>query len=87
MPNDLTYNKKPEEELKKYEKDQKIKVKILEIKSDLQKLRVGLKQIEPDPYDWFLDKKINDTITVKIIETNSKGLIVMPEGAKVELQY
>ncbi len=83
---DLSYDKKPEEELKKYQKDQKIKVKILEIKSDLQKLRVSIKHIEPDPYDWFLDKKINDIVTVKIVETNSKGLIVVPEGAKVELQ-
>ena len=42
--NDLAYNRKPEEELKKYKKDQKIKVKILEIKPDQQKVRVGLKQ-------------------------------------------
>ena len=37
--NDLTYDKKPEEELKKYKKDQKIKVKILEIKPEQQKVK------------------------------------------------
>ena len=83
--NDLAYNKKPEEELKKYKKDQKLKVKILEIKSDQQKVRVGLKQIEQDPFDWFKDKKVNDTITVKVLETDNKGLLVVPEGSKVEL--
>ncbi len=83
--NDLTYNKKPEEELKKYKKDQKLKVKILEIKADQQKVRVGLKQTEEDPFDWFKDKKINDTITVKVLETDSKGLMVKPEGSKVDL--
>ena len=83
--NDLTYNKNPEEELKNYKKDQKLKVKILEIKPDQQKVRVGLKQTELDPFDWFKDKKINDTITVKVTDTDNKGLMVMPEGSKIEL--
>ena len=83
--NDLTYDKKPEEELKKFKKDQKIKVKILEIKADQQKVRVGLKQTQSDPFDWFKDKKVNETITVKVIETDNKGLTVQPEGAKIEL--
>ncbi len=83
--NDLTYSKKPEEELQKYKKDQKLKVKILEIKPDQQKVRVGLKQTEQDPFDWFKDKKVNDTITVKVVETDNKGLLVVPEGSKVEL--
>ncbi len=83
--NDLTYNKKPEDELKNYKKSQKLKVKILEIKPDQQKVRVGLKQTEQDPFDWFKDKKVNEAITVKIIETDNKGLVVMPEGSKIEL--
>ncbi len=83
--NDLTYNKKPEDELKKYKKDQKIKVKILEIKADQQNVRVGLKQTEEDPFDWFKNKKVNDTITVKVLETDSKGLVVQPEGSKIDL--
>ena len=83
--NDLTYDKKPEEELKKFKKDQKIKVKILEIKADQQKVRVGLKQTQSDPFDWFKDKKVNETITVKVIEIDAKGLTVQPEGAKIEL--
>ncbi len=83
--NDLTYDKKPEEELKKFKKDQKIKVKILEIKAEQQKVRVGYKQTQSDPFDWFKDKKVNEALTVKIIETDSKGLTVQPEGAKIEL--
>ena len=83
--NDLSYNKNPEEELKNYKKDQKLRVKILEIKPDQQKVRVGLKQTDVDPFDWFKDKKINDTITVKVTATDNKGLMVMPEGSKIEL--
>ena len=84
--NDLTYDKKPEDELKKYKKGQKLKVKILEIKAEQQKVRIGLKQTQEDPFDWFKDKKVNETITVKIIETDGKGLLVQPEGSKTQIQ-
>ncbi len=84
--NDLSYDKNPEEEIKKYKKGDKLQVKVLEIKSDQQKLRIGLKQNEPDPFEWFKDKKINETITVKIITTDNKGLTVQPEGSKINLQ-
>ena len=81
--NDLTYNSNPEEELKKYKKGDKLKVKILEIKIDQQKVRVGLKQTQKDPYDWFKNKKINEAITVKVISSDSKGLLVSPEGCEM----
>ena len=82
--NDLTYLNNGEEELKKFNKGDKVKVKVLEIKSDDQKIRVGLKQTQPDPLDWFKDKKINDIITVKIINTDNKGLVVRPEGCEMD---
>ena len=82
--NDLTYSNNGEEELKKYKKGDKLKVKVLEIKTDQQKVRVGLKQSQPDPFDWFKDKKINDTITVKVSSSDNKGLIVKPEGCEME---
>jgi small subunit ribosomal protein S1 len=81
--NDLSYSNNAEEELKKYKKGDKLKVKILEIKTDQQKVRVGKKQTEPDPFDWFKDKKTNDTITVKVISSDNKGLIVKPEGCEM----
>ena len=82
--NDLTYLNNGEEELSKYKKGDKVKVKILEIKTSEQKIRVGLRQTQPDPFDWFKDKKINQTITVKIISTDNKGLIVRPEGCGMD---
>ena len=82
--NDLTYLNNGEDELSKYKKGDKIEVKVLEIKVSDQKIRVGLKQTQPDPFDWFKDKKINQTITVKIISTESKGLVVRPEGCEID---
>ena len=84
--NDLTYLNNGEEELNKYRKGDKIKVKVLEIKPAEQKIRVGLKQTLPDPFDWFKDKEVNQTITVKIISTDNKGLIVRPEGCEMDFQ-
>ena len=83
--NDLSYTKDPETELKNYKVGDKIKVKILEIKEDQQKVRVGLKQTQKDPFDYFKDKKINDAITVKIISSDSKGLVVQPEGCEMNV--
>ena len=82
--NDLTYLNNGEEELSNYKKGQKIKVKVLEIKVADQKVRVGYKQTQKDPFDWFKDKKQNQTITVKIISTDNKGLTVRPEGCEMD---
>ena len=84
--NDLTYLNNGEEELAKYKKGDKLSVKVLEIKVSDQKVRVGLRQTQPDPFDWFKEKKINQTITVKIISTDNKGLIVRPEGCEMDFQ-
>ncbi len=82
--NDLSYLDNSEDELKKFNRGDKIKVKVLEIKTDDQKIRVGLKQTQPDPFNWFENKKVNDVITVKIVSTDSKGLIVRPEGCDMD---
>ena len=82
--NDLSYVNNPEEELKKFKKGEKLKVKIIEIKKEDQKVRVGLKQLEKDPFDWFRNKKVNDIITVKVISTDNKGLTVKPEACDLE---
>ncbi len=84
--NDLTYLNNGEEELAKYKKGDKIKVKVLEIKSSDQKIRVGLRQTQPDPFEWFKDKSKNQTITVKVISTDNKGLMVRPEGCEMDFQ-
>jgi len=84
--NDLTYLNNGEDELKKYKKGDKIKVKVLEIKTSEQKIRVGFKQTQSDPFDWFNDKAKNQTITVKVVSTDNKGLTVRPEGCEMDFQ-
>ena len=82
--NDLTYSNNGEQELNNFKKGDKLKVKVLEIKVNDQKIRVGFRQTQPDPFDWFKDKMIKQVITVKIISTDAKGLIVRPEGCNMD---
>ena len=60
-----------------------IKSKILEVKKDEQKVRVGLKQLGIDPFDFFKNKKVNDVLTVQVISSDNKGLIVKPENCEL----
>ena len=83
--NELSYTGNPEEELKKYKKGNSLKVKVLEIIKDKQKVRVGLKQTKTDPLDYFKNKKINDIVTVKVISSDKKGLFVKLEDADLNI--
>ena len=58
----------------------------MRLKSSEQKIRVGLRQTQNDPFDWFKDKEKNQTITVKVISTDNKGLTVRPEGCEMDFQ-
>ena len=83
--NDLSYTENPEEELKKYKKGDSLKVQVLEIKKEEQKVRVGLKQTTTDPLSYFKNKKVNDIVTVKVVSSDNKGLIVKPEDSDLNI--
>ena len=43
-----------------------------------------MKHLLPDPFDFFKGKKVNDIVTVKVISSDNKGLMVKPEGCDIE---
>ena len=55
--NDLSWAEN-EIELTKYKKNQSLKFKILEINRKKEKIRLGLKQLTKDPFDFFMNKNI-----------------------------
>jgi small subunit ribosomal protein S1 len=59
---------------------------VLEIKASEQKIRVGLRQTQKDPFEFFNDKEKKQTITVKVISTSNKGLIVRPENCDMDFE-
>ena len=84
--NDLTFLNNGEDELIKYKKGDKLTVKVLEIKPSEQKIRVGYRQTQKDPFDFFKDKEKGNTITVKVVSTDNKGLTVRPESCDMDFQ-
>ena len=84
--NDLDFLGNPEDNLKKFEKGQKLKCKVLEINKKEAKVRIGLKQTKIDPFSIFKDKKINDVITTIVISSNPKRIIVKPVGSELTFE-
>jgi len=72
---DLSWSEK-ESELEKFKKNQSIKFKILEISQENEKIRLGIKQIESDPFEFFMTKKISDIITVSVDSSFQNGINV-----------
>ena len=66
------------EDLKKFKKNDLLKVKIIELKDD--KIRFSKRALDRDPFDFFKDnnKKVGDVITTRIHE-------VLKTGVKVSL--
>ena len=74
--NDLSWSNS-DGNLKKFKKNDILKAKVLEIDKEKEKIRLGVKQLEKDPFDFFNDKKDGDTITATVKEVISAGIKVM----------
>ena len=74
-----------EEELKKFNKNDPITAVVLECDQEKEKIRLGLKQLLPDPFDYFKNKKIRDIITVIVLETLDNGIKVSPDGCPIKI--
>ena len=78
---ELSYEEE-NQDLKKYKKGQKIKVKIVELKDD--KLRFSIRALEKDPFDWFKEnkKKEGSIITTRVHEVLKTGVKVSVDPDK-----
>jgi len=72
---DLSWNEK-ESELEKYKKNQIIKFKILEINTKDEKIRLGVKQLDDDPFSFFMNKKVSDVVTAVVQSSAQNGIYV-----------
>ena len=79
---DISYEESVKE-LEKYKKNNPITAKVLE--HNQEKIRLGLKQLLPDPIDYFKDKKKKDIITVIVLETLDNGIKVKPDGCPMKI--
>ena len=72
---DINWNEK-ESELENYKKNQSVKFKILEINQTKEKIRLGMKQLADDPFEFFVNKKISDVVTVIVDSSSINGIQV-----------
>ena len=75
---DLSWDEKEcEEMLKNFKKNDKVKVKILDINAEKERISLGIKHLMNDPVQDYLDKNpLKSKVTGKIIEINEKGIKV-----------
>jgi small subunit ribosomal protein S1 len=77
---DLSWSEK-ESELENYKKNQLIKFKIVEINQEKERIRLGIKQLAKDPFEFFMNKDLSDVVTV-IVESSTKEGILVHSGNK-----
>ena len=80
---DISWNEK-DSELGNYKKNQLVKFKILEINQEKEKIRLGIKQLADDPFEFFMNKKVSDVVTV-IVDSSSNAGIEVYTGNKNQL--
>ena len=67
--------KKCQEALELFKKGDKVKVKILEINAEKERISLGIKQLDSDPLQEFLDENpLKSMVSGKIIEIDEKYL-------------
>ena len=73
---DLSWDEKEcEKVINNFKKGDKVKVKILDINADKERISLGIKHLKNDPVQDFIESNpINSKVTGKIVEINDKGL-------------
>ena len=77
---DLSWSEN-DSELEKYKKNQLIKFKILEINNIEEKIRLGIKQLGDDPFEFFMNKNVSDIVT-GIVQNSAPNGIYLQLGKK-----
>ena len=86
---DLSWDEKEcEKIIKDFKKGEKIKVKILDINADKERISLGVKHLNNDPVQDFIEANpINSKVTGKIIHIDDKGLKIELDDEKQIFGY
>ena len=68
--------KEDEESLKNFKKNDFVKAKLLEVDKEKEKIRLGIKQLEKDPFDFFNNKKNGEVVTAVVKNVLRNGIKV-----------
>ena len=74
---DLDWNKPGEEAIKGYKKSDRVKVKVLDVDIDKERISLGIKQLSSDPFEsTFSNLKKGDVVTGTVTAVQENGLEV-----------
>ncbi len=78
---DISWEKSGEEALESFNKGDMVKVKILEVDTDKERISLGIKQLENDPFaDSLGNVRKGDIVTATVSEVNDGGIEVQTSG-------
>src|SRR5210317_67747 len=74
---DLSWNKPGEEAVREYQKGQEVEAMVLSIDPERERISLGIKQIEKDPFASFIaDKPKGSIVTGTVISVDAKAAVV-----------
>lgn len=76
---DLTWNENGEEALRKYKKGDDVEVVILSVNTEKDRISLGIKQLQDDPFNTFLQKNDKGSIVTGTVKS------IDPKGAVISL--
>lgn len=81
---DITNEKRLDHPSEMLKADQTVKVKVLELDREKRRLKLGMKQLEPDSQDDFLATcEVGDTVTGRIVRVKKgQAVVELGEGVK-----
>ncbi len=78
---DLDWNRPGEEVIKSYDKGQNVQVKVLEVDIDKERISLGIKQLESDPFESALaEVRKGDVVTCTVTQVQDNGIEVELAG-------
>jgi small subunit ribosomal protein S1 len=79
---DIDWTRDGEEAMQDYRKGQIIKVKVLDVDVEKERISLGIKQLEADPFEAGMSKiKKGDVVTATISGTSDTGIeVTLPDG-------
>jgi small subunit ribosomal protein S1 len=80
---DLSWDRSGEEAIKEFQKGQMVKVKVLDVDVDKERISLGIKQLEDDPFASATEgMKKGDIVTCTVTQVNDGGVEVsLSDGA------
>lgn len=79
---DLSWDSSPDEAIKTYKKGEKVRVKVLDVDPSKERIALGIKQLEKDPFQSGMEGVARgDIVTCEITEVTEAGLEVLVNGS------